>query len=77
MVIGDVVHRELSVALRKGLAVLDPIGVEAVIVGFKSSRLWSFGRTARATWVIVETPDGLRSYRSAAELRVVERKAVA
>lgn len=75
--IDAVVHQPLAVALRRGLSVLDPIGVEGIIVAFKSTRVWSFGRPHRTSWVIVETPDGLRSYRSAAELRVVERKAVA
>jgi hypothetical protein len=74
---GRGVHNELSVALRKGQRVLDPIGVEGEIVGFKSTRTWSFRRPSRISWVIVRTADGLQSYRSAAELRVVERKAVA
>lgn len=77
MVIGDVVHRSCSKPLYKGLTVLDPIGAEGEIVGFKSTTRWAFRRPTRISWVIVETPDGLRSYRSPDELRVVERKAVA
>lgn len=75
--IGDVVHPALTCQLRKGQMVLDPIGVEGVIVGFKSTTWWSFRRPIRTSWVIVKSHDGLRSYRSAEELRVVERKAVA
>jgi hypothetical protein len=72
-VIGDVIRLPLSVPLRKGLRVVDPIGVEGVIVGFKSTTRWAFRRPSRISWVIVKTDDGLQSYRSAAELRVVEK----
>jgi len=77
VVIGDVIHLPLSVPLRKGVRVLDPIGVEGEIVGFKSTTWWAFRRPIRSSWVIVKTPDGIVSYRSSDELRVVERKAVA
>ena len=67
-----VIHQELTVALRKGLRVIDLIGVEGEIVGFKSTTTWSYLRPTRTSWVIVRTADGLQSYRSAAELRVIE-----
>lgn len=74
---GDVVRLPLSLPLRKGQTVLDPIGVEGIVVGFKSTTRWAFHRPSRVAWVLVESADGVVSYRSASELRVVERKAVA
>lgn len=74
---GDLIHEPLTVQLRKKQRVLDPVGVEGEIVGFKSTTSWSFRRPTRLSWVLVQTPDGLVSYRSARDLRVVERKAVA
>lgn len=71
-----VIHQELTVALRKGQRVLDPIGVEGEVVGFKSTTRWAYLRSTRISWVIVRTADGLQSYRSAAELRVVEKTAI-
>ncbi len=76
MVNGQVVHAPLSKSLRKGQTVVDAIGVEGEIVGFKSTLTWAFRRPLRTSWVIVEH-GGVRSFRSASELRVVERKAVA
>jgi hypothetical protein len=71
------VHPALSVPLRKRIRVLDPAGVEGTVVGFKSTTTtWSYMRPTRTSWVIVENDGGLRSYRAASELRVVERTAV-
>ena len=70
------VHPPLAVPLRKHMRVLDPVGVEGVIVGFKSTITWSFRRPTRVSWVVVEQ-DGVRSFRAPSALRVVEKSTVA
>lgn len=76
MVNGRVVHPALSVPLRKRQSVIDELGRDAVIVGFRKQRSWIFGRPSSVSWVVVQAADGIRSYRAPSELRVVEKTAI-